>query len=235
MISDQVSIISPQDCWMQSQCRKYPQCPQPMCIKLFKIDQLSKQALLSTKQREHVALRIDADGTDKEEFEYLKSIENNIEKFVTEGNNLYLFSANPGTGKTSWVLRLLNQYINKIWAKSDLTCRALFINVPRYLLAIKDAISNQNDYVDHIKKNALQADLVVFDEVGTKAVTSFEHENLLSIINARLDEGKSNFYTSNLMPQELQQVVGDRLYSRVVNSSINIELRGKDKRTLTVK
>lgn len=228
-------MITPQECWMKNQCKKYPDCPNPFCIKLFKLNQLCDLALLSPKQREHIALYIDADGTDREEFEYLKSIEQHIDKFIAEGNNLYIYSGTTGNSKTSWMLRLLNQYLQKIWAKSDLECRALFINVPRYLLALKDAISNQSDYVDHIKVNALKADLVVFDEVGTKSVTIFEHENLLSIINARLDEGKSNFYTSNLMPQELQQVVGDRLYSRIVNSSINIEFRGKDKRTLTVK
>lgn len=228
-------MITPQQCWMQRQCKKYPDCPNPFCIKLFKLDQLSELALLSLKQREHIALYVDADGTDREEFEYLRSIEQNIEKFVKEGNNLYLYSKNPGVGKTSWLLRLLNQYLSKIWARSDIECRALFINVPRYLLALKDAISNQSTYVDHIKENVLKADLVVFDEVGTKSVTVFEHENLLSIINARLDEGRSNFYTSNLMPQELQQVVGDRLYSRIVNCSTNIEFRGQDKRTLTVK
>ena len=76
------------------------------------------------------------------------------------------------------------------------------------------------------------ADLVVFDEVGTKSLTSFEHEHILSIINARLDLGKSNIYTSNLTDDELLNKMGDRLYSRVVNNSQNVVFVGQDKRGL---
>ena len=78
--------------------------------------------------------------------------------------------------------QMVKSYFNKIWLKSPLKCRALFINVPRYLLAIKDNISQKSEYVQHIKENVLDADLVVWDEVGTKGLTQFEHENILNII-----------------------------------------------------
>ena len=76
--------------------------------------------------------------------------------------------------------------------------------------------------------------MVVFDEVGTKDLSVFEHENILSIINTRIDNDKSNIYTSNLSPMELRARVGDRLYSRIVNMSIDVELHGADKRSLTI-
>ena len=127
---------------------------------------------------------------------------------------------------------MIQAYFNKIWIKTDLTCKALFINVPRFLLALKDNISDKNDYVQHIKDNVLICDLVVWDEVGLKNLTSFEHENILSLINARLDLGKANIYTSNLNLNELHESLGDRLYSRIVNYSENITLHGADKRAL---
>ena len=110
--------------------------------------------------------------------------------------------------------------------------KALFINVPKYLLAIKDNISQYNEYANAVKENALISDLVIWDDIGTKSATSFEHENLFSIIDYRLIENKSNIYTSNLNPTELCEAVGDRLYSRIINYSTVLEFKGADKRSI---
>ena len=143
---------------------------------------------------------------------------------------MYIHSNTCGNGKTAWSLRLIQSYLGSIWYKCDLNCKALFINVPRFLLALKDNITDKNDYIQHIKKYVLNADLVVWDEIATKAATQFEHENLLSLINTRIDYNKSNIYTSNLNPDEIKERLGDRLYSRIVNLSTDIELFGSDKR-----
>lgn len=200
------------------------------CPKLFKLDYLYSEALLSPKQRQHIDLYLDADGSDREAYTRLSEIESTIETFVANGENLFIYSSNTGNGKTEWSLRLLRAYLDKIWHKSDLNCRALFINVPRLLLALKNNISETDEYAEHIKREILSADIVVFDEVATKCFSSFEHEHILSMINARLDMGKSNIYTSNLTGDELRSRIGDRLYSRVVNASITIEFVGQDKR-----
>lgn len=225
------------ECYLRDTCWKYQNNPAAecktqniYCPRLFRMNYLYDESLMSMKQRQHVALRIDEDGTDGEAFSRLKAIETNIEKFVGGGNNLYLHSTTCGNGKTAWALRLLQSYIGKIWFKSDLKCKVLFINVPRFILALKDSISETSDYIQHIKKNIFTADLVVFDEVGTKALTTWEHEQILNLINTRIDMNKSNIYTSNLTGLELRDKVGDRLYSRIMNLSVDIELFGSDKR-----
>lgn len=202
------------------------------CVRKFKLDYLYDNALITEKQRNHIDLYTDVDGTDLEAFTSLKNIENDVCNFIKEGRNLYIHSLGVGNGKTSWALRIIQSYFNKIWSDSDLECRGLFVYVPRYLLAIKEALSEKSEYVDHIKENILKADLVIFDEIGTKSSTVFENENLLNIISTRIDCGKSNIYTSNLTPEELQEKLGDRLYSRIVNLSTNVELFGKDKRVI---
>jgi DNA replication protein DnaC len=202
------------------------------CIKLFKLDYLYNESLLSEQQRRYVALRIDADGTDRDEFLQLKNIENNIEEFVNSGSSLYIYSSTCGNGKTAWSIRLIQAYFNSIWHKCDLNCKALFINVPRFLLGLKDNISNKSEYIEHIKSKIQDAELVVWDEIGTKAVTQFEHEHLLSLINNRIDYNKAQIFTSNLSPETLREVVGERLYSRVVNLSTVVEFKGADKRGL---
>ena len=109
-------------------------------------------------------------------------------------------------------------------------CRGLFINVPKYFISLKDSFNNYSEYIDHIKKNVLTADLVVWDDIATKGFTEFETESLLNIINNRVDAGKANIYTSNLAGEELKQAMGDRLYSRVANMSEMIIFKSTDKR-----
>jgi len=221
-------MIENKNCWLKDNCNKCD-C-NGFCMRLYKLDFLYEQALISLMQRRHLTLRIDNNGTDEEKFSELKNIENNIEEFVSKGDNLYIHSSIAGNGKTSWALRMVEAYFNKIWHKTSLSCKALFINVPSFLLALKDNITTKSEYIKHIKENILKADIVIWDDIATKASTSFEAENLLSMIDSRISAGKSNIFTSNLNDEELHKSLGDRLASRICNLGYNIELYGSDKR-----
>ena len=219
------------DCWLKERCNKID-C-NSFCLRFCKLNYLYDQALVPPASRKHRGLFIDSDGNDAEAFSKLKDIETNIDDFVSSGKNLFLYSSNYGNGKTSWSLRMIESYFNNIWLKSDLKCKVLFINVPRFLLALKDNISSTNEYAEHILNNVNDCDLVVWDDIGTKVGTEFEISHLLSIIDSRLGAGKSNIYTTNLINSELSKSLGERLYSRIVNySNYVIELKGKDKRGL---
>lgn len=218
-------------CWLEDQCNK-KDCDK-FCLRKFKLDYLYNQSLLSYEQRKKIGLRLDNNSLlDEPVFDRLRNVELNIVDFIINGNNLYLWSHITGNGKTAWSIRLMQDYFNKIWPSSDLSCRALFINVPKFFLALKDNISEKSEYIAQIKSNVLKADLVVWDEVALKTLTPFEMENLLSLINNRIDLGKANVYTSNISPSELLNLVGDRLYSRIINKSEILEFREKDKRKI---
>ena len=217
-------------CYLYGQCN-HKDCDK-FCLRKYKMDSLYSAALMTESQKKHITLRVDEDGTDLEQFKQLAEIEKNIMSFVSEGKNLYLHSANCGNGKSSWSLRLAQAYFNKIWARSEPKCRVLFVSVPRYLLAIKDNISNRNAYAEYIKDNVLEADLVIWDDIAAKMGSEFELTHLLNIIDNRLALGKSNIYTSNLNRQQLYSALGERLTSRIANMSLDIELFGADKRIL---
>lgn len=219
------------NCWLSDYCNKSDNCPE-FCIKNFKLKSLYDQALFSEKQRKRKNLHYDADLTDRNEFLYLKDIQNHINEFVETGQNLYLHSRITGNGKTAWCEKLIQTYLEKNWYRFDLSCKALYINIPKYLMELKNSFSERSDYIDHIKKHVMDADIVLWDELGTKPATDFEKDTLLSIINSRLDSGKSNLYTSNINLQELRVLWGDRLYSRISRLSVILELNGKDKRGL---
>ena len=220
-------------CYMYDFCN-HKDCDADFCQRKYKMDSLYSAALMSESQKQHITLRVDQDGTDLEQFKQLAAIEQDIVNFINEGKNLYLHSAIPGNGKSSWSLRLAEAYFNKLWARTSVKCIVLFISVPRFLLAIKDNISAKSSYVEYIKENVLEADLVIWDDLASKVGSEFELSHLLSLIDNRLVLGKSNIYTSNLNKQQLYTAIGERLASRVANMSIDIELFGSDKRILKV-
>lgn len=205
-----------------------------ICLKKYKIEKLQDEALLSKKQRDRVSIKLDSSGVDRDAYNRLKEINDSIEKFVSGGKNLYLYSSITGNGKTMWSLRLLNSYLEKIWYKSDITCRALFISVPNFLIATKENFNQRQEMVEHIKQYVFDADLIVWDDIATKGFTVFETETILNYINGRINNGKANIYTSNLIDDELRHSIGDRLYSRVEELSEIIEFRGVDKRGVIV-
>ena len=78
----------------------------------------------------------------------------------------------------------------------------------------------------------MKADLVVWDDIATKTATPFEAENLLSLVDTRMNEQKSNIFTSNLNVTDMNNCMGSRLTSRIVNFSYDIMFVGRDKRSL---
>lgn len=220
-----------EDCFLYDTCN-HATCEDTFCVKQVKLKYLYDCALIPEARRKRKVLVLDNDNADYDAFTKLKYIEEHVCDFINKGRTLYIHSTIAGNGKTSWAIRLLQTYLAKTWLTNDLECAALFINVPSYLLAIKANITNPSEEVKYIQENILNANIVVFDDIGTKAATSFEHENLLSMIDTRINNGKCNIFTSNLNDEELHEVLGDRLASRICNTPYNIELKGKDKRGL---
>ena len=227
-------------CWMQETCKVYQTGNHDCdfspnhCVKWIKMDALYKASLLPETARRKASIRVDSDGTDRDTFCRLLEQSADIERFVAEGRNLFLHSRICGNGKTLWAVRFLQSYFDAVWHKVSLDCHALFVNIPSFFLQLKASLGGENNSAQHILTNIEKADLVVFDEVATKSITTFEQEHLLSIISRRLDLRKSCIYTSNLFGSELRSLIGDRLYSRIVSTSTCYEFKGQDKRFLQV-
>lgn len=219
-------------CFLYERCN-HVDCNSSFCRRRYLMERIYNNSLLSDKQREHINLKVDADMTDLEEFKRLANICENIVDFVERGENLYIHSGTCGNGKTSWTLKMLESYANKVWPYAESGCVMLFVSVPKFILAVKENITNKNEYAQFILDNYLKADIVIWDDIATKTATQFEIDNLLRMINDRIYAGKSNVYTSNLDAAGLSAALDERLASRI-RGSIDIELHGKDKRNLAV-
>lgn len=230
-------MIYSNDCWLKTTCKKYLnndacECKfgDVYCPKLYKLDYLYSQANVPMCLRKPIGLT--PTRVDEKVFEELSGIKSNINNFIKDGCNLYIFSKTTGNGKTSWSIKLLQEYFSNIWADTDLVCRGLFVNVPRFLIELKNNIGNKSDYIESIMNNVVSADIVIWDDIGTKVGTEFELEHLYTIINSRLELNKSNIYTSNSTPMELEKSLGLRISSRITKLSHVVELKGIDMRGL---
>lgn len=195
------------------------------------------------------------ENVDEKAFEDLDNIKNHINKFVDKGMNLYLWSHNVGNGKTSWAMKIgqafqypldtINQkifdldedlYRENYVTKYGYHKKVYMVNVTKYLIKLKRSFNDTTlqEEVSEMEAKMKNLPLVIFDDIGTKTATDFDRDIIYDIINTRLDKGLSSIYTSNISPDELEEVMGARLQSRIAKASVCIELKGHDRRPFNV-
>ena len=165
---------------------------------------------------------------DLEQYSKLAGIKDNICDFIESGSNLFICSKFTGNGKTSWALKLLMKYFDEIWAGNGFRVRGLFVNVPTLLLQLKNF---SNPVSEEYKKYLMEADLVVWDEIASTSISNYDYGNLLMFLDHRIFSDKANIFTSNATTkEELEKNVGAKLASRIWNTSVLIEFKGRDRR-----
>lgn len=214
-------------CWYSGNCHLENESCKDNCIRYKNIQTLLVNSNLPTTLWNINPIIVDS--IDMQAFKAVAQIGKNISKFVKEGKCLYLWSTNTGNGKTTWASRLMLAYFNEIWVYSQLKCRGIYIYIPNLINSLKTqyltGFSN-SELLDNIKN----ANLVIFDDLGCGKLSDNDINNLLDLIDYRLNNNKSCIFTSNLSKQELSNLLGKRLTSRIYNSSLVLELRGVDKR-----
>lgn len=211
------------DCWYKDVCQESI-CDG--CIRYMEMEHLMDSSGIP-KIRQYPTQLIPED-CDYEEFLNLSEIKSNIVDLVNTDFNLYICSTNTGNGKTTWAIKILLKYFDGIWAGNGFRTRGLFVHVPTLLLQLKNF---QNPLSEEYKQNILESDIVIFDDIAVSGVSPYDYNNLLMYIDNRLLNGKTNIFTSNKVTRkDLESVIGSRLASRIWETSVRVELIGKDRR-----
>lgn len=211
-------------CWYKEVCL-YKKCAG--CIRFTEMKYLMDNSGIPPAKQKPIQLIPNTDN-DKKAFAKLQDIKDNIVDFVDNGSNLYIASKSTGNGKTSWSLKLVLKFFDSIWAGNGLRVRGLFIHVPSLLLELKDF---NNPVSSQFKKNLEECDLVVWDDIASTELSNYDYSQLLTYIDKRILSERSNIYTGNLTTKnQIHNVLGERLASRIFNNSQVIILDGKDQR-----
>ena len=214
-----------QSCWYKRICTE--QCSEN-CIRYKLMYSLFKQSNLPEALWNYKELI--CHEKDLQVYKQLQAKSDAILNFIEAGNNLYIYSENCGNGKTTWAIRLMYSYFDKIWHKSCFDCKALFVSVPKFLYNCKRSISQDVKGFEELCNLISEVDLVIWDDIGEMKASDYEHQILFQYIDDRINSKKSNIYTSNKNKGQLEDVLGVRLASRIYNCSECIEFLEEDKR-----
>lgn len=211
-----------ENCWYHKVCT-YDSCAN--CIRYSEMKYLMDNSGIPRNRQYPQELIADID---LDKYCQLAEIKSDIETFVQDGQNLFICSEYTGNGKTSWALKLLLKYFDNVWAGNGFKVRGLFVNVPTLLLQLKNF---NNPLSEDYKKQLMEVDIVVWDEIASTSISNYDYGNLLMFLDYRIAEVKSNIFTSNATTsQELEKNVGSKLASRIWNTSTIIQFNGKDRR-----
>ena len=210
------------DCWYKDVCT-HDFCTN--CIRYSEMKYLMDNSGIPVSRQMPQTLIA---GVDLEQFSRLAEIKDDIVNFVNIGDNLFICSKHTGNGKTSWALKLMLKYFDSVWAGNGFRVRGLFVNVPTLLLQLKNF---GNPLSEEYKKNLMNVDLVIWDEIASTSISNYDYGNLLMFLDYRVFSDKANIFTSNAVTRaELENSIGSKLTSRIWNCSEIIEFNGKDRR-----
>ena len=217
-------------CWFRNNCSMYntENC-NCACKIYFQYYYLVNLANIPQNKQQPEELILQA-GDDRKKYEYLSKVKDNINEFVKEGCNLYLYSPYYGNGKTTWAIKLMSKYFSNIWSGNGTRCRGLFINVDECLMKKRAAIKTPDPRLEEIEKLIPTVDLVIWDDIGVTRLKEYDHQILFSLINPRIANNKANIFTSNVIDDDLDDNIGGRLANRILDTSVIVEFKNKPQR-----
>ena len=145
----------------------------------------------------------------------------NFSEMWKKGKGLLLFGT-VGTGKTFMSACIANALI-------DQGHPCLVTNFARLINTIQGMYEGKQDYIDGLNKFTL----LVIDDLAAERDTEFMAETVQNIIDARYRSGLPLIITTNLTAEELKhpaEVRKQRIYSRLFEMCVPIEVKGRDRR-----
>ena len=130
----------------------------------------------------------------KSRHETIKWIFDFVKNYKKEAKGLYL-NGNFGCGKTYLISAAFNEL-----AKKDI--KSAIIYWPEFLRDLKSSFdSGYNEKYEYIKN----VELLLIDDIGAEEVTGWSRDEILgTILQYRMQEHKTTFFTSNLTIEELE-------------------------------
>jgi len=168
---------------------------------------------------------------DEEAFDVLHKWKLDVVDHVDNGDNLYIWSEGTGNGKTTWAGKIANYFIRKMMFKGEIEDLVVYLSVSKFLEDYRDNYSTRDDDFAKLREKALNAKILILDDIGAEKSSEWVHNRLYDIINYREGEMRTIIYTSNLSIEEVAQKLDKRIISRLKNST-QVQLVGPDRREM---
>ncbi len=197
-----------------------------------KFDKEKEEKQTSKKEINTVKMK-DIDITDKKRIPLIKWIKNFYDEYSPNKNQkgLYLHGS-FGAGKTFLIAALFNELADKKYATKEI------VYFPELLRSLKEDFSLMEMKMNNLK----EVDLLLFDDIGAENVTEWGRDEILgAILQYRMNEGKTTYFTSNLSIEDLEshlsvtknsddKVKARRIVQRIKQLTENLELQSENRR-----
>lgn len=193
-------------------------------IYLFEVPKEIKEASMKN---------IDLENPDRFEIiKWLKKFLDNYESRVGM-KGLYL-TGNFGCGKTYLISAALNEL-----AKKD--HQIAIVYYPEFLRSLKESFGDQETYNEKFKL-IKRVEILLIDDIGAETMTEWSRDEVLgTILQYRMQEGLTTFFTSNLSIKDLEEhfsisargiekVKAKRIIERIKQLTIEMTLVSENKR-----
>ena len=193
-------------------------------IYLFEVPKEIKEASMKN---------IDLENPDR--FEIIKWLKNFLDNYESRVGmkGLYL-TGNFGCGKTYLISAALNEL-----AKKD--HQIAIIYYPEFLRSLKESFGEQETYNEKFKL-IKRVEILLIDDIGAETMTEWSRDEVLgTILQYRMQEGLTTFFTSNLSIKDLEEhfsisargiekVKAKRIIERIKQLTIEMTLVSENKR-----
>lgn len=174
----------------------------------------------------------DIDTSDKKRSKVIKWIANFCKNYeIGNGSKGLYLHGNFGCGKTYLISAMFNELKNK-------KVNSEIIYFPELLRKIKGDFDNYSDKIEYLEN----VDLLLIDDIGAEKVTEWGRDEILgTILQSRMSNHKTTFFTSNLNIEELERhltmsnysddtVKARRIIERIKQLTEDIELISENRR-----
>lgn len=196
-----------------------------MCVDFNEIDLMMHNANIPHKYVQPIVLYPSC-KEDVESFEILSEIKKNIAAMVQQGFNLYIKSSQRQNGKTSWGIKILQNYIHHLIGKPGSKDRALYLDLNEYLRELKLSFDSKDKEFKETEKVMRECDLLVLDGIDEVRLSEYERNYLKMIIKSRLANNLSNIFIGRNTADNLINAIGNDLKYYVEDNSTVISIYG---------
>lgn len=196
-----------------------------MCVDFNEIDLMMHNANIPHKYVQPIVLYPSC-KEDVESFEILSEIKKNIAAMVEQGFNLYIKSNQRQNGKTSWGIKILQNYIHHLIGKPGSKDRALYLDLNEYLRELKLSFDSKDKEFKETEKVMRECDLLVLDGIDEVRLSEYERNYLKMIIKSRLANNLSNIFIGRNTAGNLINAIGNDLKYYVEDNSTVISIYG---------
>lgn len=189
--------------------------------KILRLEKLFKQSRLGDRFKRCKFENFQARKGTEKAYQICKDYADNFYINKKDGRGL-LLSSIPGTGKTHLAAAITNQLVPKMTS-------VIFVSVPELLQQIRNTFRGAESEAS-IMYGLTECDLLILDDIGAEKTTDWTTEKLYTVIDSRYRNIKPIIFTTNCDSEELQERVGVRTFSRIMEMCSPIRIEADDYR-----